>query len=252
MFDRSVFLRPIAHRGYHDAANGIIENSAAAFEAAMAQGHGIECDLQPAADATPVVFHDSALTRLVDAPGRTTDHDAEALRRLTYRGSRTPQRILALTDLLEMVAGKVPLLIEVKSNWQSPDPRFIKAIATALADYKGPAAVMSFDPAYVAALKPHLPGIPRGIVSGVYKPDWLPPGADPDQAFRLSHLLASRPADPHFYAYRVDDLPTPVTRFLREVLGLPLFTWTVRTPDGWEKARQWADAPIFEGPADWP
>ncbi|MEZ5854024.1 MAG: glycerophosphodiester phosphodiesterase family protein [Hyphomicrobiaceae bacterium] len=252
MLDRSVFIRPIAHRGLHDASQGVIENSGAAFEAAIVNGYGIECDLQPAADGTPVVFHDAALGRLVDAPGLTTDYDGADLQRLTYRSSRSPQQILSLAALLELVAGKVPLLIEVKSDWKAPDERFIAAIAAAIKPYRGPAAIMSFDPTRVAALKTMLPDVPRGIVSGLYKSDWLPADAEPELAFRLSHLLASRPAEPHFFAYRIDDLPTPVTRFVREGLGLPLFSWTVRTPEALAKAREWADAPIFEGLATLP
>jgi len=140
----------------------------------------------------------------------------------------------------------VPMLIEVKSEWDAPDPRFMGCIAQDLRAYRGPFAVMSFDPAVVAALKPLLQGVPRGIVSGLYDASWGEGKLDGDRMFRLSHLIDSGPARPDFFAYHVKALPTPVTRFLREGLGLPLFAWTVRTRGDLATAALWADAPIFE------
>lgn len=245
MRDRATFLRPTAHRGLHDAARGVIENTAPAFEAALALGFGIECDLQPAADGTAMVFHDVDLQRLVDAPGSISDYSAAELARLRYRLDRQAT-ILSLADLLDLVGGQVPLLIEVKSEWDPPDARFMSSIAQDLKAYHGPAALMSFDPTVVAALKPLLPGLPRGIVSGLYDDTWWPGKLAPERAARLSHMIESRQAEPDFFAYHVKALPTPVTRFLREGLGMPLFTWTVRSRDDLATAAQWADAPIFE------
>jgi len=106
---------------------------------------------------------------------------------------------------------------------------------------------MSFDPAVMVAMRSLAPQIPRGIVSGMYEGrDWLPPAIDRERAFRLSHCLEAGDAAPSFIAYHVNDLPTPVMRFAREVVRLPLFAWTVRTPEQLRLARQWADAPIFE------
>lgn len=244
-FDRTTFLAPIAHRGLHAAARGVIENTGAAFSAALDRGFGIECDLRPASDGTPVVFHDLELGRLIDAQGRTTDLTAVELARLSYRQAPT-ERILTLADLLDLVGGRVPLLVEVKSEWARPDPRFVVEIARQLAAYRGPVAVMSFDPTVVAELKPLIPDVPRGIVSGMYDAGWWPGLLDADRRDRLSHLIESGPAAPDFFAYHVKALPTPVTRFLREGLGLPLFSWTVRTPSELATAAQWADAPIFE------
>lgn len=236
----------MAHRGLHDARRGIIENTAAAFLAAIGKGYGIECDLRPAADGTPMVFHDLELARLVDAPGRIADHTAAALARLTHRGSS--ERILSFADCLDLVAGRQPLLVEIKSEWTSPDPAFLQAIAHHATAYRGPLALMSFDPAVMAALKGLVPSIPRGIVAGLYEgPGWWLDKLDRDRAFRLSHLLESGPAEPQFFSYHVKALPTPVTRFVREVLRLPLFTWTVRTPEDRAIAAQWADAITFEG-----
>ena len=246
MLDRATFLRPIAHRGLHDAARAIVENSGPAFTAAMAKGYGIECDLRSAADGTPIVFHDDALGRLVDSPGRIADFRPDALSKLVYRSTNAP--ILTLSDLLDQVGGRVPLFIEVKSEWTPPDPAFLQAIAGQAVAYRGPIALMSFDPAVMATLKLLAPGIPRGIVAGLYEGEgWWLDRLDPGRAFRLSHFIESGPAEPQFFAYDVKGLPTPVTRFLREGLGMPLLTWTVRTSADQIIATKWADAPIFEG-----
>jgi glycerophosphoryl diester phosphodiesterase len=247
MLDRAAFLRPMAHRGLHDRARGIIENTASAFDAAIGNGYGIECDLRPAADGTPMVFHDLVLARLVDAPGQVTDHSAVALSRLTYRGASS-ERIISFADFLDLVAGRVPLLVEIKSEWTPPDPAFLQTIASQATAYRGPLALMSFDPAVMAALKTLAPTIPRGIVAGLYEgPGWWLDKLGKERAFRLSHLLESGPAEPQFFSYDVKALPTPVTRFAREVLHIPLFTWTVRTPQERTVAAQWADAITFEG-----
>ena len=245
MLDRSIFVRPIAHRGLHDAAAGVIENTGPAFEGAIGRNHGIECDLRAAADGTPMVFHDLDLDRLIDAPGRIADYQPADLARMTYKAAAT--RLMTFADLLDQVAGRVPILAEIKSEWEPPDAAFLKAIADQSSRYTGPLALMSFDPVVMTAVRMLAPKLPRGIVSGLYEGDgWWRETLGAERAFRLSHLLESRPAEPHFYAYHVAALPTPVTRFIREVLDLPLFTWTVRTPAELATAAAWADAPIFE------
>lgn len=243
----AAFVRPIAHRGLHDAHRGVIENTAPAFEAAMAGGYGIECDLQPAAGGLPVVFHDERLDRLVAAEGLLAKRDKAQLARLRYKGS--DERILTFASFLELVAGRAPLLVEIKSDWHAPKKSFLPQIAQFAQAYKGPIALMSFDPEVMTAIRTLAPKVPRGIVSGLYEGgDWWSDTLDAKRRFALSHLLESGPAAPDFYAYHVAALPTPVTRFVREVLAIPLFTWTVRRRADWTVARRWADAPIFEGP----
>ena len=240
------FVRPIAHRGLHDITLGRIENTAPAFEAAIAAGFGIECDLRPASDGTPFVFHDRMLDRLVEATGPIASYSPSKLSVLRYRNQNTP--LLSFGDLLELVAGKVPLLVEIKSDWDAPDSQFLAAVADLSLGYRGPLALMSFDPAVMAAMRNLAPGLPRGIVSGSYEgPEWWSEAIDSERAFRLRHCLEAGPAQPSFIAYHVDDLPTPVTRFAREVMRLPVFAWTVRTEAQLRHAAAWADAPIFEG-----
>ena len=246
MFDAKTFIRPIAHRGLHTSADGVIENTAPAFEAAIAGGYGIECDLQPLADGTPMVFHDETLDRLVDAKGRIDARTRGEIKKLRYWDEVT--RIISFAEMLDLVAGKVPLLVEIKSDWTPPNMRFLKAIASLVADYHGPLALMSFDPIVMARMRELAPKVPRGIVSGIYKGEgWWLDRLSAERAYRLTHLLENGPVQPSFVSYHVKALPTPVTRFLREGLEMPLFCWTVKTVADRKIAAEWADAPTFEG-----
>lgn len=121
MFDRDAFLRPIAHRGLHCPKHGRIENTAPAFEAAISKGYGIECDLRPAAGGLPIVFHDDTLDRLVAGKGPLANPTPASLKALTYKDGNT--RILTFADLLDLVGGAVPLLVEIKSEWTPPISR---------------------------------------------------------------------------------------------------------------------------------
>jgi glycerophosphoryl diester phosphodiesterase len=244
--DCAHLLRPIAHRGLHAAKHGIIENTGPAFEAAIAKGYGIECDLQPAADGVPVVFHDTTINRLVAGKGPVSTLTSSDLKRLRYKNSDTP--LLTFAELLDVVAGRVPLLVEVKSAWAPPDAAFLKKIARLANLYRGPIGLMSFDPRRMAMLRALAPGVPRGIVSGSYQGQgWWKGELSRTRAARLRDLLESGPAAPSFYAYQISALPTPITEYVRHVQGLPMFTWTVRTAKDRTRAAKYADAMIFEG-----
>lgn len=249
VFNRSEFVRPIAHRGFHNLDAGRVENSQPAFEAAITHGFGIECDLRPAAGGLPVVFHDETLERVTTAKGQIADYSADGLRHVLYPKCKTP--VMTFAALLDLVGGRVPLLAEIKSEWDPPNPAFLMEIARLAADYKGPLALMSFDPAVMIGMRALAPTIPRGLVSGSYKDGngetWWPTKIDAKRAEDLANLLESGPVAPAFIAYHVKDLPTPVTRYVRTVLGLPLYTWTVRSVADRDIAAKWADAPIFEG-----
>src|ERR1700680_2187808 len=140
--DRVSFLRPIAHRGLHSRRLGRIENSAPAFLAAIDKGYGIECDLQAARDGTPMVFHDERLERLMQAHGRVSDHLPAQLSLLRYRGQATG--MLSFSQCLRLIAGRVPMLVEVKRNKQPPPRSFLERVAEAALHYDGPLALMSF------------------------------------------------------------------------------------------------------------
>lgn len=234
--------RPFAHRGLHDAERGTIENSLSAVKAAMGKGYAVEVDLQCAADDKPVVFHDAKLDRLTGETGPVAERDAEALCRIALRNSG--DTILAFGDLLDLVEGRVPLLLEVKSTWRR-DGAFERNIAKPLASYKGPVGVMSFDPYSVAAFREAAPNVPRGLVSERYDKDqW--PQLSARQRFAMRHLLTSAFAWPSFIAYDVRALPA-VAPLGARLAGLPLLAWTVRTEEERTRALRYADAIIFEG-----
>jgi glycerophosphoryl diester phosphodiesterase len=244
--DRAAFLRPIAHRGWHDKANGRLENTAPAFRAAIDKGYGIECDLQGAEDGTPMVFHDTKLDRLVDASGPISAYSPDSLAALRYKGRH--ERILSFGELLDLVRGRVPLLVEVKRNG-IPRPEFLESIARQASAYDGPIALMSFDRGIVAALGALAPAVPRGLVIGGRQliASLLAARSRRRESPAASRLFASAPEGVAFYAVEVKLAAVARAWMSRRGQDLPLFTWTVRTPRQRVRAARWADAPIFEG-----
>lgn len=245
-FDAAVFLRPIAHRGLHDPQQGRIENTASAFLAAIEHGFGIECDIRPAAGGLPLVFHDDSTERLLGEDLPVSALTAAELHRLRY-GDKASS-ILRYDEFLALVAGRVPLLVEIKSDWQEPDATFLDEVLRLSSGYHESIALMSFDPAVMRCVRAQAPDIPRGLVVTGTKPDdplTLRLGAR--RASELSQLLEAGSVAPDFYACNVCDLPAPGIRDARKVQRLPVFSWTVRTAEEYAAARCWADAPIFEG-----
>lgn len=236
--------RPIAHRGLHDAACGIIENSASAVVAAMGRGFAVEVDLQCAAGDMPVVFHDATLDRLTNESGPVSARHVDTLRAVSLKGST--DKILSLSDLLSRVEGYVPLLLEVKSTWRG-DGKFEANIAKQLEDYNGPVAVMSFDPQSVAAFRRAAPGLARGLVAERFTADGDWHELTAWQRFAMRHLLTAAFARPHFIAYDIRALPAIAPLLAKVVVGLPLLAWTVRNGSDRERALRYADAMIFEG-----
>jgi glycerophosphoryl diester phosphodiesterase len=235
--------RPIAHRGLHDSSRGIIENTATAFSAAIAGNYGIETDLQISADGEAMVHHDDALGRLTDGQGRLADLTAAAVKAVPFR--QGGDRILTLGELCDLVAGRATLLIELKSHFDG-DLRLLRRAAEVLKGYKGPAAIMSFDPAPIEAARTLTPDLTRGIVAERHyrhgEWDRMPKSEKRGLAFLL-HAPRTRP---QFIAYSVKDLPA-ATLLARTIFGLPVLAWTVRTEDDRRRAARWADQIIFEG-----
>jgi glycerophosphoryl diester phosphodiesterase len=142
--------RPIAHRGLHDAAAGVIENMPSAFEAAIAARYAIECDLQVSADGEAMVHHDATLGRLTEGRGELRAMTAADLKRVTF--STTTDRMITLGKLCDLVDGRVPLVVELKSRFDA-EPQLAARTADVLRGYGGPAAAMSFDPRQVEVLR---------------------------------------------------------------------------------------------------
>jgi glycerophosphoryl diester phosphodiesterase len=236
--------RPVAHRGLHDRSRGIIENMPGAAQAAVDGDFGIECDIQLTADGEAMVHHDDALGRLTEGSGALLGMTAAELKAVRFKD--TSERMMSLGDLCALVNGRVPLVIEVKSHFDG-DRRLVKRMAAVLAAYSGPAVGMSFDPDQVMALRDMMPERPRGIIAErkYDEADW--PEATPAQRRGMLHLRHALHTRPHFVAYWVDDLPAVAPWIARNLFGLPLLTWTVRTPEQRERAGRHADQMIFEG-----
>jgi glycerophosphoryl diester phosphodiesterase len=236
--------RPVAHRGLHDALTGVIENTSSAFAAAIAAQYGIECDVQISADGEAMIHHDELLGRLTDAMGRLDQRTAGELKRIPFKD--TADRMITLGDLCDLVAGRSPLLVELKSRFDG-DCRLVRRAAAVLHGYRGPAALMSFDPDVIAALRRIAPRLTRGLVAQrLYRHrDWdqLTPKRRRDLAC-FAHAWRSRP---QFIAYSVRDLPAMAPLLGRRILGLPILAWTVRSTAERTRAARHADQIIFEG-----
>jgi len=236
--------RPIAHRGLHDAQKGIIENTSSAFNAAIAGGYGIECDLQRSADGEAMVHHDDALGRLTEGRERLDAQTAAELRRVPFKA--TADRLISLGELCDLVAGRAPLVIELKSRFDG-DQRLVARAADVLSGYRAPAALMSFDPAQIAALRTIAPKLARGMVAERHyrNHEWeLLPAGSRHALANFTHVLRTRP---QFIAYAVRDLPAAIPLLARHAFALPLLTWTVRSADDQHRAARYADQMIFEG-----
>jgi glycerophosphoryl diester phosphodiesterase len=236
--------RPIAHRGLHDEARGVIENSPSAARAAVAGDFGIECDVQLTADGEAVVFHDFVLDRLTMASGRVDALSAAALGTVAMRGS--DDRILALPAFLDVIAGKVPLVLEIKSRFDG-DMRLARRVADVVKASPFPIVLKSFDPRIVTALKTLTPDHARGIVAmnDYSYPDYETCSATEKHA--MANLLHFGESRPDFVSWRVRDLLSAAPFLCRRALGLPLMTWTVRNAEDRALSAAHADQMVFEG-----
>ena len=223
-----------AHRGLHTSAD--VENSLGAFSGAIARGLGIECDIQLSRDGQAMVFHDWDLDRLTAAKGPAADRTAAELAAIALEPSG--ERIPTLRDLLGLVRGRVPLLIEIKSRREMHIGPVCLAVRRVLEGYRGDVAVMSFDPRVVAWFGRHAPLVVRGLVV-------TEEGA---RTFTgtIRRYLSLWASKPDFLAYDVRDLPSRFAAAQRR-RGLPVLTWTVKNPALRQLAAQFADAPIAEG-----
>jgi len=236
--------RPVAHRGLHDAARGVIENMPAAARAAVAGNFAIECDIQLSADGEAMVHHDHELGRLTEGSGPLVEKTAAELKAIRFKA--TDEQMMTLGDLCALVAGKVPLVVEVKSRFNR-DRRLVKRMAEVLSPYSGPVVGMSFDPDQVVALRETMPKLTRGIVAQRSYDDGYWEKLTQAQRDSMLHLKHGFRTQPHFVAYWVQQLPAPAPWIARNLFGCPLLAWTVRTPEQRAAAARYADQMIFEG-----
>jgi glycerophosphoryl diester phosphodiesterase len=230
----ALIARPFAHRGLH--GGGRVENSRAAFEAAIAAGHGIELDVQVSADGQALVIHDYDLDRLTEGTGPICGMVAAELEKIRLRG--IDETIPSLSRILALIGGRAPLLIEVKSPGRHV-AALSGAVRAALQGYKGPVAVMSFNPEIGRWFARHAPEVLRGLVV-----------TEAGQSWRgwLSRRFTLWRARPDFLAYDIRDLPSAFAAAQR-AKGLPTLTWTCRSDDDRTRAALHADQIIYEVPA---
>lgn len=242
-----LFDRPIAHRGLHDRANGVIENSHAAFEAAIAGGYAIECDVQLSSDGVPFIFHDDDFDRLTEATGPSDARPIAEVQSLVLKDSTAREVPQRFTEFLAQVAGRTLLQIELK---QQRTPAQTAALATAVAgalrDYRGPYTLESFDPNLIVALRRAGEKAPIGIITyGYDEPTWDSklPGW---QRIVLRNLLHWPVTRFDFISCRDVSLNMPTVRLFR-ALGVPVTSWTIKSQAGADAVKPHADQIVFEG-----
>ena len=230
--------RLYAHRGLHNEDRA--ENSISAFKAAVDAGYGIELDIRLSKDGKLVVFHDDTLDRVCDREGKVIDFTAEELADFKLNG--TNDGVPLFSDVLALVDGKVPLLVEIKEN--PGDSAVSKAACEMLKEYKGDFIVESFNPLSLKTVKENMPEITRGLLSHRYyeyeqyrKPLY----------FALQALLLNFLCRPAFIAYDHRHAKAFGLRFIRGFFDVPTLAWTVRSAEEEAIARKNGfDGIIFE------
>jgi len=244
---KSLFPQPIAHRGLHDIASGVIENTASAFEAAIAGGYAIECDVQLSSDGVPYIFHDDELDRLVGRPGRSDQIAMAEIGALPLLGSSTGDRPQRFTEFLAQIAGRTLLQIELKRQYSpAATQKLAETVTAALASYEGPQVIESFDPNLLIALRRAGYAGKLGIITYSWRiPEWdddIPAG----RKFVLRHLLHWPMTRFDFISCHDVALDQPAVRFFH-ALGMTVAAWTIKSQDQAKKALTRADQIVFEG-----
>ena len=237
---------PIAHRALHDITQGRPENSRAAIRAAIAAGYGIEIDLQQSRDGRAMVFHDDDLRRLTAETGSVRQRDAAELAEIGL--SSGDEGIPSFAEVLEIVAGRVPLLVELKDQhgrMGETDGTLERAAAADIAGYDGPLALMSFNPHMVRRMAGLAPDRPRGLVTcGFAAEDW--PHLPEETRDRLRAMPDYAATGCSFISHRAADLDQPRVAAIATT-GAAILCWTIRSEVAERQARAVACNITFEG-----
>ncbi|MCM2323893.1 MAG: glycerophosphodiester phosphodiesterase [Oligoflexia bacterium] len=233
----SLLQTPFAHRGLHHNPD-CPENSLAAFEKTVEAGYGIELDLRVAKDGGIVVFHDRTLSRCCGVDALVRDRTAEELQSLRLFDG--PARIPTFKEVLDLVSGRVPLLIEIKREQGSA--AYEDRVLGELRDYRGAFAIQSFNPFSIAWFKREAPEVPCGLLSGRFEGS---PLAWPKR-LALKYLLPVPFVCPDFISYELEGMPMAYLAMARKVTGLPLLFWTIRSDEALRRARALGGNVIFE------
>lgn len=216
-----------------------------AIDAAIAAGYGIETDIQMTSDGHAVVFHDYKLNRLTPVTGRVRDHTLLQLTKIELNANSGP--VPKLAQVLDRVAGRVPLLVEIKDQDGQMGPEvgpLEMAVASELDSYTGQVAVMSFNPHSVAAMQTLLPDVPRGLVTAAFEPDHWP--LPEKRALELAGIPDFTRVGATFISHDARDLNNPRVAELKRN-GANVLCWTVRSPQQETEARKVAENVTFEG-----
>lgn len=239
-----IFARPIAHRGLHDRALGIVENTSSAFRRAIEQGFAIECDLQLTRDHVPVVFHDAALDRLTKRKGPVAAIDAAELALVPLKG--TADTPMTFADLLRLVAGRVPLIVELKRQ-EKGNLALARATVAAAKGYTGPLAFKSFEPRLVSGVrKAGFEGPIGMIIDAGGERAAGAGGLTLARRMALRQLVHAPASSFDFVSCEHHALELPAIALLRRV-GKKVMTWTIRSHADAAKALENADQIVFEG-----
>ncbi len=224
--------QPISHRGLHDLNNLRWENTLPAFQAAVDAGFAIECDVHLTKDNQVIVFHDNDLKRLANREGSISDLTLDEARQLKI--GTTNDHAPSLGEMLELVKGRVPIIIELKGT-EGQDDGLVEAVARELSGYDGPVAIMSFCHHLIRQFAQFAPNIPHGLTAE----------GSTSKTMEAHFSMLAHGID--FVSYHVRELPSPFITFVREKLGIPVITWTVKDMETKNHSDQYADQITFEG-----
>lgn len=233
IFDSWLVNTYIAHRGLHDEE--CPENSLPAFQKAIDKGYAIELDVRLLADNNVVVFHDEQISRMTSGDKYINNLTKDTI--LDYNLKDSKEKIPLFSQVLELVDGKVPLLIEIKNEGNPGELE--KQVLKMLKEYKGEYAIQSFNPYVVEWFKDNAPEITRGILSSYFKGEKLACY----KKFALKRMLLNKKCEPMFISYDVRNLPN---RYVRKYENLPILTWVVRSQQDYERVIKFSDNIIFE------
>lgn len=228
-----IFKRPIAHRGLHDGNRNVPENSLIAAKAAIDGGYAIECDVQLSGDGTPHIFHDDNAERLTGRADAFRDLPDAEIAALRLAG--TAQIIPSVKTFLSAIAGRVPVVMELKGLGPDRDAGYVDRLAQILKAYGGPVALMSFD-AWL---------IDQMLGAKLDRPIGLTAQGRSEEQLTAHRTVFDRGCD--FVSYDIHHLPNGFTDWVRHDKAAPLISWTVRTPDEIAHSADHCDQMTFEG-----
>lgn len=234
IFDSWLVNSYIAHRGLHDEESP--ENSLSAFKKAIDAGYPIELDVRMIEDGTIVVFHDEKISRMTSGDKYIHNFTKDDLENYTLL--HTNEKIPTFEEVLNLVDGKVPLLVEIKNEGKVGEIE--RNVYKLLENYKGKYAVQSFNPYTIEWFKINAPHVTRGILSSFFKGDKLASF----KKFALKRMVLNKLCEPQFISYNYKNLPN---KYVKKYNNLPLIAWAIDSQQEYEKVIKYCDNIIFEG-----